>query len=117
MACEGYGETVARCRASRGRRSLVIEVSLIASALVSAGLFNPVSEPFCAICNRVRLTADGQLRTCLFSIDGWDLRGPPRAGATDRELADRFVQTMESMESKGSEGADRTPRCRPAVRP
>ncbi|HET9123658.1 MAG TPA: GTP 3',8-cyclase MoaA, partial [Solirubrobacteraceae bacterium] len=50
------------------------------------GFINPVSEPFCADCNRVRLTADGRLRTCLFSLNETDLRGPLRAGATDAEL-------------------------------
>jgi cyclic pyranopterin phosphate synthase len=50
------------------------------------GFINPVSEPFCADCNRVRLTADGRLRTCLFSLNETDLRGPMRAGATDAEL-------------------------------
>ncbi len=50
------------------------------------GFINPVSEPFCADCNRVRLTADGRLRTCLFSLGETDLRGPLRAGADDREL-------------------------------
>ncbi len=50
------------------------------------GFVNPVSEPFCADCNRVRLTADGRLRTCLFSIHETDLRGPLRAGAGDAEL-------------------------------
>jgi cyclic pyranopterin phosphate synthase len=51
------------------------------------GFINPVSEPFCADCNRVRLTADGRLRTCLFSLHETDLRGPLRAGADDLELA------------------------------
>jgi cyclic pyranopterin phosphate synthase len=50
------------------------------------GFINPVSEPFCADCNRIRLTADGRLRTCLFSLNETDLRGPLRAGAEDREL-------------------------------
>jgi cyclic pyranopterin phosphate synthase len=50
------------------------------------GFINPVSEPFCGDCNRVRLTADGRLRTCLFSLNETDLRGPLRAGADDREL-------------------------------
>jgi cyclic pyranopterin phosphate synthase len=50
------------------------------------GFINPVSEPFCGDCNRVRLTADGRLRTCLFSLNETDLRGPMRAGADDREL-------------------------------
>jgi cyclic pyranopterin phosphate synthase len=50
------------------------------------GFVNPVSEPFCANCNRIRLTADGKLRTCLFSVWETDLRGPLRAGASDDEL-------------------------------
>jgi cyclic pyranopterin phosphate synthase len=50
------------------------------------GFINPVSEPFCSDCNRVRLTADGRLRTCLFSLHETDLRGPLRAGVDDGEL-------------------------------
>jgi cyclic pyranopterin phosphate synthase len=50
------------------------------------GFINPVSEPFCSDCNRIRLTADGRLRTCLFSMHETDLRGPLRAGAGDDEL-------------------------------
>ena len=50
------------------------------------GFINPVSEPFCGDCNRIRLTADGRLRTCLFSLNETDLRGPLRAGATDADL-------------------------------
>jgi cyclic pyranopterin phosphate synthase len=50
------------------------------------GFINPVSEPFCADCNRIRLTADGELRTCLFSVRETDLREPLRAGANDAEL-------------------------------
>jgi GTP 3',8-cyclase len=50
------------------------------------GFINPVSEPFCGDCDRIRLTADGKLRTCLFSLNETDLRGPLRAGATDDEL-------------------------------
>jgi GTP 3',8-cyclase len=50
------------------------------------GFINPVSEPFCADCNRIRITADGKLRTCLFSLHETDLRGPMRAGADEEEL-------------------------------
>ena len=50
------------------------------------GLISPVSEPFCGDCNRIRLTADGRLRTCLFSLGETDLRGPLRDGAGDTEL-------------------------------
>ncbi len=52
----------------------------------SIGFINPVSEPFCGDCNRIRLTADGRLRTCLFSLNETDLRAPLRAGADDGEL-------------------------------
>ena len=50
------------------------------------GFINPVSEPFCGDCNRIRITAEGRLRTCLFSLNETDLRGPIRAGADDDEL-------------------------------
>jgi cyclic pyranopterin phosphate synthase len=50
------------------------------------GFINPVSEPFCGDCNRIRLTADGRLRTCLFSLNETDLRGPIRDGADDASL-------------------------------
>ena len=52
----------------------------------SIGFINPVSEPFCGDCNRIRLTADGKLRTCLFSLHETDLRDPLRSGASDAEL-------------------------------
>jgi cyclic pyranopterin phosphate synthase len=54
--------------------------------LGSIGFVNPVSEPFCSDCNRLRLTADGKLRTCLFSMNETDLRAPLREGASDAEL-------------------------------
>jgi cyclic pyranopterin phosphate synthase len=50
------------------------------------GFINPVSEPFCGDCDRIRLTADGKLRTCLFSLNETDVRAPLRAGASDDEL-------------------------------
>jgi cyclic pyranopterin phosphate synthase len=56
------------------------------------GFINPVSEPFCGDCNRIRLTADGRLRTCLFSLNETDLRRPMREGADDREL-ERIIRT------------------------
>jgi len=64
------------------------------------GFINPVSQPFCGTCNRIRLTADGQLRTCLFSIDEWDLRAPLRSGATDAELADILIDAVSHKELK-----------------
>ncbi len=50
------------------------------------GFINSVSAPFCERCNRVRITADGQLRTCLFSVAETDLRTPLRSGADDAAL-------------------------------
>ena len=50
------------------------------------GFINPVSEPFCADCNRIRVTAEGQLRTCLFSLRETDLRSVLRGGGDDDEL-------------------------------
>jgi cyclic pyranopterin phosphate synthase len=50
------------------------------------GFVNPVSEPFCSSCDRIRLTADGQLRTCLFSRREWDLKTPLRDGSSDGRI-------------------------------
>ena len=51
------------------------------------GLIAPVTQPFCGFCSRIRLTADGKLRTCLFSKEDHDLRGLLRGGADDGEIA------------------------------
>jgi GTP 3',8-cyclase len=64
------------------------------------GFINPVSEPFCADCNRIRLTADGELRTCLFSMHETDLRGPMRAGASDDELIETIRAAVWRKELK-----------------
>ena len=50
------------------------------------GVIASVTEPFCETCNRLRLTAEGQLRACLFAMYETDLRGPMRAGASDQDL-------------------------------
>lgn len=52
----------------------------------SIGFISPVSEPFCGDCNRIRVTAEGKLRTCLFSMTETDLREPMRGGASDGDL-------------------------------
>ena len=54
------------------------------------GIIAPVSEPFCGHCNRIRLTADGKIRTCLFSIHEHDLKEALRGGATDAEIQERL---------------------------
>ena len=50
------------------------------------GVIASVTEPFCDSCNRLRVTAEGQVRACLFALDETDLRGPMRAGASDDDL-------------------------------
>jgi cyclic pyranopterin phosphate synthase len=50
------------------------------------GFISPVTQPFCGDCNRIRITAEGELRTCLFSMTETDLREPLRSGASDAEL-------------------------------
>ena len=64
------------------------------------GFISPVSEPFCGDCNRIRLTAEGELRTCLFSMTETDLRGPLRAGATDAELEELIRDAVWRKELK-----------------
>jgi cyclic pyranopterin phosphate synthase len=58
------------------------------------GIIASVTEPFCGACNRLRLTADGKLRNCLFAIEETDLKTPLRAGATDEELGWMIVDTV-----------------------
>jgi cyclic pyranopterin phosphate synthase len=60
------------------------------------GIIPTVSEPFCAHCNRIRLTADGKLRYCLFATEETELKTLLRAGATDEELAWLFVDTVRA---------------------
>jgi GTP 3',8-cyclase len=64
------------------------------------GFISPVSHPFCADCNRIRLTADGRLRTCLFSLNETDLRGPLRAGVSDDELEALIREAVWQKELK-----------------
>jgi cyclic pyranopterin phosphate synthase len=71
-----------------------------ADGIGELGFINPVSQPFCGTCNRIRLTADGQVRTCLFSIDEWDLRGALRSNASDEQLADILIEAVRHKELK-----------------
>jgi cyclic pyranopterin phosphate synthase len=57
------------------------------------GIIAPVSIPFCGQCSRIRVTADGKLRTCLFSLKEHDIRHLVRNGATDRDISD-FLETV-----------------------
>jgi GTP 3',8-cyclase len=64
------------------------------------GFINPVSEPFCADCNRIRLTAEGKLRTCLFSLHETDLREPLRDGSSDTQLEEVIRDAVWRKELK-----------------
>jgi GTP 3',8-cyclase len=82
------------------------------------GFINPVSEPFCADCNRVRLTAEGKLRTCLFSLHETDLRAPLRDGASDGELERIVREAVWRKELKhhvGERGFRQPPRTMSAI--
>ena len=64
----------------------------------SVGIIAAVSKPFCGACDRVRLTADGQIRNCLFARTESDLRTPLRTGASDAELAERWVAAVKGKQ-------------------
>ena len=64
------------------------------------GIIAPVSEPFCGHCNRIRLTADGKIRTCLFSLHEHDVKSLLRAGATDADLTARLREIVWQKEPK-----------------
>lgn len=60
------------------------------------GFINPVSQPFCGACNRLRITAEGQIRNCLFSIEEWDARALLRSAASDDEIALQLVACVQA---------------------
>jgi cyclic pyranopterin phosphate synthase len=64
------------------------------------GIIAPVSEPFCGHCNRIRLTADGKLRTCLFSVTEHDLRSRLRGDASDEVLGDWLEAVVWQKEAR-----------------
>ncbi|GCE16486.1 GTP 3',8-cyclase MoaA [Dictyobacter kobayashii] len=64
------------------------------------GFINPVSEPFCSTCDRIRITADGQLRTCLFGTEETDLRAIVRAHTDDELLIQTIRQAVLNKELK-----------------
>jgi len=64
------------------------------------GIIAPVSQAFCGACSRVRLTSDGKIRTCLFSQVEHDLYGRLRAGASDIELRDYILRTIDEKEAR-----------------
>jgi cyclic pyranopterin phosphate synthase len=70
------------------------ETWLVDGGPARVGVIASVTRPFCGACDRSRLTADGQVRNCLFARTESDLRGPLRAGASDEELADLWRVAM-----------------------
>jgi cyclic pyranopterin phosphate synthase len=80
--------------AKEPRGSAPAELFLVDGGPQTVGVIASVTRPFCGDCDRVRLTADGQVRNCLFAREESDLRAAMRAGATDDELADRWLAAM-----------------------
>jgi cyclic pyranopterin phosphate synthase len=86
------------------RGSAPAETWLVDGGPARVGVIASVSQPFCGTCDRMRLTADGQLRNCLFARSESDLRGPMRAGASDDELGEQMQKLM--MAKKAGHGID-----------
>jgi GTP 3',8-cyclase len=76
------------------RGSAPAETFLVDGGPAMVGVIGSVTRPFCGACDRVRLTADGQLRNCLFATEESDLRTPLRAGAGDDELVSRWERCI-----------------------
>ncbi|MFZ2504142.1 MAG: GTP 3',8-cyclase MoaA, partial [Nocardioides sp.] len=84
--------TLTEAREPRG--SAPAELFTVDGGPATVGVIASVTRPFCGDCDRVRLTADGQVRDCLFARTESDLRTPMRAGVDDEELARRWVIAM-----------------------
>ena len=78
------------------RGSAPAEAFLVDGGPARIGVIGSVTRPFCGSCNRVRLTADGQVRNCLFATTESDLRGPLRAGASDATIAALWRRAVQS---------------------
>ena len=63
------------------------------------GFINPVTQPFCGNCNRLRITAEGKIRNCLFSTEEWDVRELLRGGGTDDQIAQTVQQAVHAKKS------------------
>lgn len=92
-----YGPLV---RITTGDASETARRYTFSDGIGEVGFINPVSEPFCATCDRIRLTADGQLRTCLFATEETDLRAVLRSDASDEDLAKTIRQAVWHKELK-----------------
>jgi cyclic pyranopterin phosphate synthase len=76
------------------RGSAPAETFLVDGGPAKVGIIASVTRPFCGACDRVRLTADGQIRNCLFAREESDLRAALRTGASDDELAERWLASV-----------------------
>jgi cyclic pyranopterin phosphate synthase len=84
------------------RGSAPAERWLVDGGPATVGVIASVTRAFCGACDRTRLTADGQVRNCLFAREESDLRTPMREGATDEELADRWrIATLGKLPGHG----------------
>ena len=79
---------------SAARGSAPAEIFLVDGGPARVGVIGSVTRPFCGACDRVRLTADGQVRNCLFAQEESNLRDPMRAGADDEELAAMWTKAV-----------------------
>ena len=77
-----------------GRGSSPAEEFFVNGGPAKVGIIGSVTRPFCGACDRLRLTSDGQLRSCLFSLEEMDLRTAMRNGASDEDIAARFRKTV-----------------------
>jgi GTP 3',8-cyclase len=78
------------------RGSAPAETFLVDGGPQTVGIIGSVTRPFCGSCDRIRLTADGQLRNCLFARSENDLRTPLRAGASDAELIAQWERCIQA---------------------
>jgi cyclic pyranopterin phosphate synthase len=99
---------------ARNYRGEVAERYEFADGAGEIGFISSVSQPFCGDCSRARLSADGKMYTCLFARDGYDLRLPMRAGASDEELValigkhwtgrgDRYSERRAELRARGDD--------------
>jgi cyclic pyranopterin phosphate synthase len=100
-------EIIARIESGLGKKLLPVEEHgsqpadryRFEDGVGEIGFISSVSEPFCEHCNRVRITSDGKLRTCLFSLVETDLRALVRGGATDDEIKQSILDAVQKKEA------------------
>src|SRR5215470_15898952 len=100
---------------TRARGSAPAETFLVDGGPARVGVIASVTRPFCGSCDRVRLTADGQVRNCLFARSESDLRSALRSGASDEEIALRWRASCPGMASTTRRSCSRTARCPPSA--